>query len=87
MRDLQNSKLIYLKGFLFLGMGIAAAVILLLEHPEWTVLILLLIAVWSFSRFYYFAFYVSEKYVDSTYRFSGLLPFIKYMMKKKRPIP
>jgi hypothetical protein len=39
--------------------------------------------VWSFCRFYYFAFYVIEHYVDPSYRFSGLLSFALYLIQKK----
>jgi hypothetical protein len=34
--------------------------------------VLLLVARWSFCRFYDFAFYVLERYLDPTHRFSGL---------------
>jgi len=45
---------------------------------------LLVISVWCFCRFYYFAFYLIEHYVDPTYRFSGLLSFVLYVIQKKR---
>ncbi|HXY37070.1 MAG TPA: hypothetical protein VEI07_22775 [Planctomycetaceae bacterium] len=41
-------------------------------------------AIWSFSRFYYFAFYVIEKYVDSSYRFAGLPSFARYLIAERR---
>lgn len=44
---------------------------------------LLVIAVWSFCRFYYFAFYVLERYVDPGYKFSGLLSVLQYILRKK----
>ena len=44
---------------------------------------LLVIAIWSFCRFYYFAFYVIEHYVDPTYRFAGLSSFLKYLIGRK----
>jgi hypothetical protein len=62
---------------------LAASVLLLLEHPTLKVGLLLAIAVWSFCRFYYFAFYVIEHYVDSTYRFSGIWDFFGYLLTKK----
>jgi hypothetical protein len=46
--------------------------------------LLLLLTVWAFCRFYYFAFYVIEHYVDSTYRFAGLLSFLQYAIHKRR---
>jgi hypothetical protein len=73
---------IKLKGILFLFIGIVAAVLLFLDNPKWQTALLLAVAVWSFCRFYYFAFYVIEKYVDPAYKFSGLISFVKYLLKK-----
>jgi hypothetical protein len=42
------------------------------------------VAIWSFCRFYYFAFYVIEKYVDSSYRFAGLTSFARYLIAQRR---
>ena len=83
MRDLRSSKFMWLKAILFLGVGIAAAVLLLLETPTLSAGLLLLLAIWAFCRAYYFAFYVIEHYVDPNYRFSGLLSFGVYLMRKK----
>jgi hypothetical protein len=44
----------------------------------------LAVAVWSFCRLYYFAFYVIEHHVDPDYRFSGLLSFVRYLISKER---
>ncbi len=74
MGDITDPRLIYLKGFLFLLAGLMASGILLLEHPTPRVAFLLGVAVWAFARFYYFAFYVVERYVDPGYRFAGLVP-------------
>src|SRR5437588_12194942 len=83
MADLTNAKLIYLKGFLFLLGGVMAAAGLLLEAPHLKVAMLLAIAVWCFARFYYFAFYVIERYVDPGYRFAGLWSFARYLLRKR----
>lgn len=83
MGDLQNPKLIYLKGYLFLLGGLLAGGLILFEHPDLKLFILLLIAVWCFARAYYFAFYVIQHYVDPGYRFAGLFDFAKYLMRKK----
>ena len=45
---------------------------------------LLAVAVWAFARAYYFAFYVIEHYVDPGYRFSGLISFLRYALRKKQ---
>lgn len=83
MADLKDPRLIYAKGFLFLLTGTLASVLLICEHPSWQVVCLLAIAVWSFARFYYFAFYVIEHYVDRGYRFAGLWDFVKYLLTRQ----
>ena len=84
MRDLQSSKLIWLKGWLFLLLGIASAALVILEAPSLKIAALLALAVWSFCRAYYFAFYVLERYVDPSFKFSGLGSFIAYLQQKRR---
>lgn len=87
MKNLTNLKLIKVKGVLFLFLGLLSAALLLLEHPSFHVGVLLTVAVWSFCRFYYFAFYVIEHYVNPDYRFSGLLSFARYLISKERQEP
>jgi hypothetical protein len=84
MRDLKSPAWIKLKGILFLIIGILSSVLLIIESPGWRVATLLTIAIWCFCRFYYFAFYVIEHYVDPGYRFSGLWSFLGYLISKKR---
>ena len=84
MTDITNPRLIKLKGILFLLVGVMAAVLLLLDRLEWRTAVLLAICIWCFCRFYYFAFYVIEHYVDPQYRFSGLWSFFVYLMKRKK---
>ncbi len=84
MADLRNPRLIYLKGFLFLGIGVMASALLLMEHPSLRAAILLALAVWGFARAYYFAFYVIEHYVDSNFKFAGLGSFIGYLIQRKQ---
>lgn len=80
---IENKKLIVLKGFLFLLAGVLASFLLLLDKFSWRDFLLLLIAVWAFCRFYYFMFYVIEKYVDAEYKFSGIGSFILYFWRHK----
>lgn len=84
MKDLTSPGVIKLKGILFLVIGIFSATILLLQHQEWQTAVLLACCIWGFTRFYYFAFYVIEKYVDPTFRFAGLWDFARYLVGKKR---
>ncbi|RKZ93015.1 MAG: hypothetical protein DRR19_02450 [Candidatus Parabeggiatoa sp. nov. 1] len=84
MRDITNVKLIYFKGFLFLLSGILSSVLILLEYPTLKMALLLMVAIWCFARFYYFAFYVIEHYVDSSYKFSGLWSFAQYVLRRRK---
>jgi hypothetical protein len=80
MRDLTDPRWIRLKGFLFLFLGLCSGSLILLEAPSLRIAALLLLAVWSFCRAYYFAFYVIERYVDPSYRFSGLGSALRYLL-------
>lgn len=82
MGDLTDVRLLYLKGALFVVLGTMAAANLLLLHPEWQVAASLAVCVWAFSRAYYFAFYVIERYVDREYRFAGLSSFVRYLLTR-----
>jgi hypothetical protein len=84
MKALSNPFWIKLKGLLFLFIGVVAAILLFLDLPTWRTAVLLALVVWGFCRFYYFAFYVIEKYVDPGYKFSGLISFIRYWFQKRK---
>jgi len=84
MKDLSNPFWIKFKGILFLIIGIAAAILLFLDEPTWNTAVLLAVAIWGFCRFYYFAFYVIEKYVDPGYKFSGLISFVRYVFQRRK---
>jgi len=84
MTDIASARLIYAKGFLFLLGGLLAGALVILEHPDLKTALLLAAAVWCFCRFYYFAFYVIEHYVDPQYKFAGLCSFARYAIRKWR---
>jgi hypothetical protein len=84
LTDLSSPAAIKAKGLLFLLLGSVAALLAWLEQPTLKLAGLLLLAIWSFCRFYYFAFYVIEKYVDSNFRFAGLWSFAIYLLRGKR---
>jgi hypothetical protein len=84
MKDLSNPFWIKLKGVLFLLIGIVAAIVIFINNPNWQTAVLLALVIWSFCRFYYFAFYVIEKYVDSSYKFSGLFSFACYLFRRRK---
>lgn len=84
MGDLKNPKLIYIKGFLFLLIGVSASALLVLEATSLKVALLLGFAVWGFCRAYYFAFYIIQHYVDPQYKFAGLWSFARYLVRRRR---
>jgi hypothetical protein len=84
MKEITNPTWIKAKGILFLLVGILAATLLVLEHPTWKVALLLALAIWCSCRFYYFAFYVIEKYIDADYKFSGLWSLIGYLIQNRQ---
>lgn len=82
--DLTSPRAILLKGWLFLLLGFLAAGALVALHPTWETVLLLVVAVWAFCRWYYFMFYVIEHYVDSSYKFAGPGSFMTYLIRKPR---
>lgn len=84
MGDLHDPRVIIAKGFLFVLAGTMAAVGLLLDRPDARTAFLLAVAVLCFCRAYYFAFYVLEKYVDPSYKFSGLWSAAGYLLRRWR---
>ena len=68
-RDLKSPFAIITKGILFVILGLLASA-------------LLAATIFGFCRFYYFAFYVIEKYVDSQFRYAGLLDFLSYLLRR-----
>ncbi len=83
MTDITNVRLLWIKGGIFLLIGVVASTLLLLESPSLKVALLLALAVWAFCRAYYFAFYVIEHYADPSYRFSGLISFMRYACRRR----
>jgi hypothetical protein len=84
MRELKSSRWIVAKGLLFLMLGLLCAVLLAVEYRSLRSAALLVVAIWCFCRFCYFAFYVIERYVDPSYRFSGLVSFGRYVFQRRR---
>lgn len=83
--DLKSKRLIVLKGWLFLLTGILAAVALILQTLAWQTVLLVGVLAWSAARFYYFLFYVLEKYVDPNLRYAGVLDQVKALLRRKKP--
>jgi hypothetical protein len=83
MRDLSSHRWMWAKAALFLVIGLISSALILAELPDLRVLALLVLAIWSFCRAYYFAFYVIEHYIDPSFRFSGLFSALRHLWNKK----
>ena len=84
MRNLSNPTWIKTRGLLFLFLGLLSSSLLFLDHPTAKNAALPAITIWAFCRFYYFAFYVLERYVDPSLRFSSLLSLLRHVSAKRR---
>ena len=87
MKDLRDSRLIWLKGVLFLIIGLTSATLLWMDSPTLKTGLLLTLTIWAFGRAYYFAFYVLERYVDPSFRFAGLGSFVLYLVRRRNKKP
>jgi hypothetical protein len=84
MRDLHSTRAMWLKGWLFLLIGLLSAAILLVENWSWRTALLLALCVWGFCRAYYFAFYVIERWVDPKFKVSGLGNFLLFLWRSRK---
>lgn len=75
--DLSSRRLIVFKGILFLGLALATAGLIWLALPSWQTAALLVLFGWSAARFYYFLFYVLERYVDPRLKYTGIFHLLK----------
>ncbi len=75
----------WIKAALFLVIGAVSCALILVEYPDLRVAALLVLAIWAFCRAYYFAFYVIEKYIDPTFRFSGIISALRYLVTRRPP--
>lgn len=83
--DLKSRGWIVAKGVLFLVLIGLSAGLVFAEAPSAKVAGLLLVLIWASSRFYYFLFYVIEKYVDPTRRYAGLWAMVREWRRRRRP--
>lgn len=83
-RDLESAWAIHLKGALFVFLGLLSGGLLIFQAPTLRTVILLGLAVWSFCRFYYYLFYVLERYLGREKRFAGVLDAIGYLVARAK---
>jgi len=83
MADLQSKGWIVFKGIAFLGIAVAAGVLVFLDAPSLKTAVLIVLLAWSAARFYYFLFYVLEKYVDPSLRYAGILALLRAILARR----
>ena len=81
--DLVNPRWMYVKAALLLVILLSCCALLLLEVPSWRAALLLALVVWASARLYYFMFYVIERYIDRSYRFSGIGSALRYVLGRR----
>lgn len=79
--DLQNPRWMYMKAVCFALIVLISAAGLLFPVFSWRVLVLVCLLVWASARFYYFCFYVIERYIDPSFRFSGMGSVLGYLLR------
>jgi len=83
MGDIRSKPLIIVKGLLFLVIVLITASALFALSPDWLTAGLILILIWASARFYYFLFYVLEKYVDPSLKYSGIRDLLRHLPRRK----
>lgn len=81
-QDIRSKRLLHLKGVLFLVVGLLASAAIFLENPRVQTLVLLLIGIWAFCRFYYYLFYVLEHYAGSGRSYAGVVDALKFLLTR-----
>lgn len=82
--DIRSSWLIHTKGALFVALGLLSAALLIAQLPTLKTVALLGLTVWAFCRFYYYLFYVLERYLGRDKRFAGVLDALRYLLLKSK---
>lgn len=82
--DLRSPRLLHLKGWLFLLIAFLSALLVLAESPHLRTFCLLLTLAWSASRFYYYLFYVLEKYAGRDRPYAGIWDEISRILSRRR---
>ena len=83
MSDLQSPWMIHAKGAMFVVLGVMSAGLLLVELPTFRAAALLGVTVWAFCRFYYYLFYVLDRYLGREKRFAGVIDALRFLLNKR----
>lgn len=78
--DITTPWLLHAKGALFIVVGLISSGLLIAELPTLKTVGLLSLAIWAFCRFYYYLFYVLERYLGRKQRFAGVFDALRYLL-------
>ena len=80
--DIKSPRLIHTKGALFVALGLLSGAMLVAQLPTLKTIALLGVTVWAFCRFYYYLFYVLERYLGREKRFAGVIDAIRFLLAR-----
>ena len=80
--DIKSPRLLHAKGLLFVALGLFSAGLLFAQVPTVKTALLIGITIWSFCRFYYYLFYVLERYLGREKRFAGIFDALKFILSQ-----
>ena len=83
--NLKSPRFLHAKGALFIVIGFTAAGLLVLELPSFKTIALLTVTIWAFCRFYYYLFYVLDRYLGREKRFAGAFDALRYLLTRHKP--
>jgi len=83
--DIKSPALLHAKGALFVLLGLCSAGLLFAQVPTLKTAVLIGLTIWSFCRFYYYLFYVLERYLGREKRFAGFFDAVKFLLSKPGP--
>jgi hypothetical protein len=84
-RDLKSPAAIHAKGALFVVVGLMSAGLLIAQAPTLKTVALLAVTIWAFCRFYYYLFYVLDRYLGREKRFAGIVDALGYLLRSRWP--
>lgn len=84
MTDLTNPRWIIAKGIMFAVIVLMSGTGVVFYDDPWHEVPLLMICLWAACRFYYFLFYVLERYVGVDGRYAGLLDLVRRLWRRSR---
>ena len=82
--DIKSPRVLKLKGFLFAVIGLIATGMLIARDLHWQTIVLCLLMIWAWCRFYYFLFYVLENYAGGNRPYAGIVDALRGIFERDR---